>query len=66
MTKFTLEDCLMFTTNTSSKLFKAVLTDRLKDVGVTTTTWISLYFILNYAYLFLNLNENAATPSFYL
>lgn len=45
MTKFTLEDCLMFTTNTSSKLFKAVLTDRLKDVGVTNNTWISLYFI---------------------
>lgn len=45
MTKFTLEDCLMFTTNTSSKLFKAVLTDRLKDVGVTNNTWFSLYFI---------------------
>lgn len=45
MTKFTLEDCLMFTTNTSPKLFKAVLTDRLKDVGVTYNTWISLYFI---------------------
>lgn len=45
MTKFILEDCLMSTTNTSSKLFKAVLTDRLKDVGVTNNTWISLYFI---------------------
>lgn len=45
MTKFTLENCLMFTTNTSSKLFKAVLTDRLKDIGITYNTWITLYFI---------------------
>lgn len=54
MTKFTLEDCLMFTTNTSSKLFKAVLTDRLKDVGVTNTTWISLYFINSHDIIFQN------------
>lgn len=35
----------MFTTNTSSRLFKAVLNDRLKDVDITYNTWLSLYFI---------------------
>lgn len=40
----------MFTTNTSAKLFQSVLSKKLKKVGITYNTWLSLYFInSNYA-----------------
>ncbi|MFD1318006.1 hypothetical protein [Loigolactobacillus zhaoyuanensis] len=39
------------------------LTQGLFVIYLLVLFWI---IILNYAYLFLNLNENVATPSFYL
>ena len=45
MEKFTLQSCMMFTTNHGAKLFQSVLTQKLKTVEINYNTWLALYFI---------------------
>lgn len=45
MEKFNLESCIMYTTNTNARLFRNVLSNRLKGSGLTYNMWLTLYYI---------------------
>lgn len=51
MKEFTLESCIMFTTNTSARLFRQVLAHKLQAVHLSYNSWITLYFIHSRAHI---------------